>query len=248
MEEACNELSDCSGFSFSSGKSGNKKGTGCLKSCGNDDSTNGYGYGSHDYYEKSYLKKYTKKWPNCDQNRCSIGWSTLDKYVDACNEWSDCSGFSFSTGKSGADKGWGCLKYCGEIESSKGYGSGSHDFYEKPGSSLPSNAEYITNGGEAFILIPPSSGGQRIIEAKCSFTQCQNNQYLSSGLCLEYPNGSVSHPGSTSIEQCYIDCEDNTMYQGRCPGWASRGECTNKPGFMLRECKFSCRNCSSVTS
>eukprot|EP00546_Thalassionema_frauenfeldii_P000548 CAMPEP_0178932126 /NCGR_PEP_ID=MMETSP0786-20121207/22400_1 /TAXON_ID=186022 /ORGANISM="Thalassionema frauenfeldii, Strain CCMP 1798" /LENGTH=340 /DNA_ID=CAMNT_0020609295 /DNA_START=822 /DNA_END=1844 /DNA_ORIENTATION=- len=49
LENECKKHDDCTGFSFSTSST---YGWGCLKNCGNDDSFNGYGYGSHDYWEK----------------------------------------------------------------------------------------------------------------------------------------------------------------------------------------------------
>lgn len=50
LEEECNKHESCTGFSFSTGST---EGWGCLKNCGSDDSFNGYGYGSHDYWMKN---------------------------------------------------------------------------------------------------------------------------------------------------------------------------------------------------
>jgi len=36
-------------------------------------------------------------------------------------------------------------------------------------------------------------------------------------------------------------CADNNSY---CPSWASTGECTNNPGYMLTNCMLSCNQCN----
>ena len=39
------------------------------------------------------------------------------------------------------------------------------------------------------------------------------------------------------------NCQDNN---DRCDEWASTGECTYNPGYMLKECKLSCFVCSDI--
>jgi len=49
MQDKCDEYAECDGFSFSTNSD---TGWGCLKECGFDDSSHGYGQGTHDYWEK----------------------------------------------------------------------------------------------------------------------------------------------------------------------------------------------------
>ena len=41
------------------------------------------------------------------------------------------------------------------------------------------------------------------------------------------------------------DCTDNNAF---CGDWASRGECSRNPGYMLVSCKLSCNKCSSSST
>jgi len=50
MELECNKDGRCDGISYSTGAPAT--GSGCLKVCGRNDSTNGYGYNTHDYWVK----------------------------------------------------------------------------------------------------------------------------------------------------------------------------------------------------
>lgn len=76
----------------------------------------------------AYLKKYTKKWPNCQNISCFPAKKTIVEAEEECNSNSNCSGFSF---RNGALLGDGCLKTCGSNEAATGYGNGSYDYYEK---------------------------------------------------------------------------------------------------------------------
>jgi len=76
-----------------------------------------------------YVKKYTRKWPNCENIECADP-STNDNMKSMCDQYANCSGFSFSTGVENGI-GNGCLKKCGNNEGSNGYGSGTHDYWEK---------------------------------------------------------------------------------------------------------------------
>ena len=80
----------------------------------------------HAYLSLSgFVKKYTAKWPNCENIMCVTG-SKRTLEIE-CEKRGKCSGFSFPSGKS---NGGGCLKNCegGEFG---GYGSGSHDYWVK---------------------------------------------------------------------------------------------------------------------
>ena len=37
-----------------------------------------------------------------------------------------------------------------------------------------------------------------------------------------------------------VPCEDNNI---RCPEWSRRGECEKNPGYMLVDCRKSCKVC-----
>jgi len=86
--------------------------------------------GSYDY-----TKKYTEKWPNCENLLCMCGTKT--RFTSTCNQLG-CSGFSFPTGVNGPDGvGCGCLKNCGNDDSFAGYGYGTHDYWENTATFAP---------------------------------------------------------------------------------------------------------------
>lgn len=137
FREEC--VDKCDGFSFTAGSTG--RGSGCLKydCAGSDEGRKGYGETSHDYWEcedsspKKYIcvKKYSKKWPHCDNidKHCFSGAKLSDIKTECLGDAS-CDGFSFTAGSLG--EGAGCLKrQCsGSEEKRKGYGSGTHDYWD----------------------------------------------------------------------------------------------------------------------
>ena len=71
-----------------------------------------------------FTKKYSKKWPHCLNIQCIHG--DRSTFELKCLEHSDCTGFSFPAGATGA--GGGCLKKCGPEEFG-GWGTVSHDYW-----------------------------------------------------------------------------------------------------------------------
>jgi len=75
----------------------------------------------------SFEAKYIKRWPHCKNIKCTPNSTTKASMEAMCRSYSDCTGFSFSTG---ASKGWGCLKKCGSREFG-GFGATTHDYWAK---------------------------------------------------------------------------------------------------------------------
>lgn len=72
-----------------------------------------------------YFMKYNKKWPHCTNLKCMT--NSRDEFEAACDRYSECTGFSFTTG---ATSGYGCLKKCGNQEFG-GYGRKTYDYWTK---------------------------------------------------------------------------------------------------------------------
>ena len=53
---------------------------------------------------------------------------------------------------------------------------------------------------------------------------------------LAWTNGLIAYVTHFIGLKCIDDRKE-------CPEWASDGECTNNPGFMLNNCKKSCKTC-----
>jgi len=73
-------------------------------------------------YPTACTKKYTKKWPHCENIDCGV-YTDFASMESACADDENCNGFSYN----GV---WGCLKKnCGN-DGNNGMGSGTHDYYE----------------------------------------------------------------------------------------------------------------------
>lgn len=130
----CMNTPNCDGFSFSANA---QNGGGCYKqSCYPDDSWNGFGSGSHGYYECTpdepapgeCVLRYSKKWPHCNNDPGCFNTQPLENAKAACIATSSCDGFSWTTG---ASSGSGCYKgSCDPDDSWNGYGYDTHDYYE----------------------------------------------------------------------------------------------------------------------
>lgn len=75
----------------------------------------------------SMYRKYTAKWPHCTNINC-FGTTALTDAEDYCMATPECHGFSFSTG---VESGSGCYKQNCWPDEVNGYGSTTHDYYEK---------------------------------------------------------------------------------------------------------------------
>ena len=162
LQAMCDSLSNCNGISFSSGaiESADTSGWGCLKQHCSNDGYNGFGSGSHGYYEKKatcdppsppplplapipspspppppscWTVKYANKWPHCVNLKHCPGGQTYLPMQALCDAESNCFGFSFSSGaiEDESKTGCGCLKQSCEEDGTNGYGYGSHGYYEK---------------------------------------------------------------------------------------------------------------------
>jgi len=131
VQQWCMATSACDGVSFSTGRS---KGSGCLKKDCQPDNVNGYGFSTHDYYRKDpkdtqnkYRRKYRNKWPHCTNLGACFNNIPLSYAQNVCATKRGCDGFSFSNRGTGK----GCFKTNCGVDSVKGYGYGSYDYYEK---------------------------------------------------------------------------------------------------------------------
>ncbi|KAK7501427.1 hypothetical protein BaRGS_00007231 [Batillaria attramentaria] len=76
----------------------------------------------------------------------------------------------------------------------------------------------------------------------CNYSYYRRYMYSNCPRSCNRCSSSSSSDGGTS-SSCV-----NTDTSGHCDSWASQGECTNNPAFMLVQCKRSCNACSSSSA
>lgn len=76
------------------------------------------------------VKKYQKRWPNCNNLRCFTGL-TLEDAQNVCLSHPVCNGFSISSRTSGEERGSGCYKMTCKDEGWNGYATGQDDYWAK---------------------------------------------------------------------------------------------------------------------
>merc|ERR1719487_1116361 len=76
------------------------------------------------------VRKYQKKWPNCNNLRC-FERLTLEDAHSVCLSHPACNGFTISSGTSNKERGSGCYKTTCKDEGWNGYESGQDDYWTK---------------------------------------------------------------------------------------------------------------------
>lgn len=92
----------------------------------------------------------------------------------------------------------------------------------------------------------PTGGPPTQPPTGCDNKDRQCDYWASNGYC---PQSNVVEDNyrKVMINKCCKACREKARcvdQNEKCPGWAGRGECNNNPGYMLRNCRKSCKRCS----